>query len=243
MLGGGKKIGVNAAAPTLLCRQLPGGRHDQVLFLNNGTVAVYIADGTVTPAYGYPVEPLGTLALPGDTDWYGIADPAAGNVAQVVNVIPGGLAATPSAAQIALQIAGQNLGVNVTNQPGVNVTNPSIPSRPVLKFSANKVLSASGSSVVNSAPGVGQTFFLYLVYINLLQIGGAAGVVSAALEDTNGRILYEVATIQNIPPSPVDFDGFQVGDNLGLQFVASFTAGGTTNFAQVGYNYSVGATQ
>lgn len=235
--GSGRRIKVPTSAPVLLCKRLPGGKADQVLFLNNGTVPVYLGDGTVSPAWGFPVEPLGTLAVPGDADWYGIADPTA-PVPQVINVIPGGLAATPSAAQIAIQIAAQNLGVLVTNSQ--------IPSRPVIKFAAINNVNASGLyTIMVPAPGPGQSIFVYMVSgtnysvgpssaglsYTLLQLGPAAG--SAILFATLGTGRTTIA----------DLDGFQCGDNIRLDANVSFPAGNTVPTSTLIVTYAVGPTQ
>jgi hypothetical protein len=230
VIGGGKKALVGTSAASLLCNAL--GQGTTVLFLNNGTVPVYLGDPTVAPSYGYPCEPLGTLVLPGNQDWYAIADPSA-PARQPVNVIPGGIAATPSAAQIALQVAQQELAVQVLNT--------TIPSRPVLKFSGELIVTTSGATTINTAPGAGQSFYLYLVWINMVEIN-ASGIISAAIEDSTGHILYEVVGA-SLASGDVDFDGYEVGNNLGIQFAASFSAGGTSQLAQIGYTYSVGAVQ
>jgi len=97
---------------TELVNNLPG--EDSVLLLNRGLFAVYVGgpyvDGAAT---GVPLAPLGSLAVPADRQWYGVADAAAKGAAQAVYRVPGGTAYSPAPSEIAAQIQASQLAAQI----------------------------------------------------------------------------------------------------------------------------------
>ncbi len=85
-----------------------------VLLLNRGLFPVYVGgpyvDGAST---GVPLAPLGSLAVPADREWYGVADPAAQNAAQAVYRVPGGTSYSPAPSEIAAQIQASQLAAQI----------------------------------------------------------------------------------------------------------------------------------
>ncbi len=85
-----------------------------VLLLNRGLFTVYVGgpyvDGAST---GVPLAPLGSLVVPADRQWCGVADPAAQGAAQAVYRVPGGTSYSPAPSEIAAQIQASQLAAQI----------------------------------------------------------------------------------------------------------------------------------
>jgi len=98
--------------PMPLVDNLPG--EESVLLLNRGLFVVYVGGPYVDgPATGVPLAPLGSLAVPADRQWYGVADAAAKGAAQEVYRVPGGTSYSPAPSEIAAQIQASHLAAQI----------------------------------------------------------------------------------------------------------------------------------
>lgn len=85
-----------------------------VLLLNRGLFTVYVGGPYVDgPSTGVPLAPLGSLAVPADRQWFGVADPAANGDKQAVYRVPGGTSYSPAPSEIAAQIAASQLAAAI----------------------------------------------------------------------------------------------------------------------------------
>jgi len=95
-----------------LVDNLPG--EESVLLLNRGLFTVYVGGPYVDgPGTGVPLAPLGSLAVPADRQWYGVADAAAKGAAQAVYRVPGGTSYSPAPSEIAAQIQASQLAAQI----------------------------------------------------------------------------------------------------------------------------------
>jgi len=96
----------------VLVDNVPG--ETTVLLLNRGLFPVYVGGPYVDgPSTGVPLAPLGSLAVPADRQWCGVADPAARNAAQAVYRVPGGTSYSPAPSEIAAQIQASQLAAQI----------------------------------------------------------------------------------------------------------------------------------
>jgi len=96
----------------VLVDNVPG--ETTVLLLNRGLFTVYVGGPFVDgPSTGVPLAPLGSLAVPADRQWCGVADPAAQNAAQAVYRVPGGTSYSPAPSEIAAQIQASQLAAQI----------------------------------------------------------------------------------------------------------------------------------
>jgi len=98
--------------PMPLVDNLPG--EESVLLLNRGLFVVYVGGPYVDgPGTGVPLAPLGSLAVPADRQWWGLAEPAAKAALQAVYRVPGGTSYSPAPSEIAAQIQASQLAAQI----------------------------------------------------------------------------------------------------------------------------------
>jgi len=98
--------------PMPLVDNLPG--EESVLLLNRGLFVVYVGGPYVDgPGTGVPLAPLGSLAVPADRQWWGLAEPAAKTAQQAVYRVPGGTSYSPAPSEIAAQIQASQLAAQI----------------------------------------------------------------------------------------------------------------------------------
>jgi hypothetical protein len=122
-----------------------------VLFNRDPLVTVYLGDEGSTPGDSsvHILDPLGTVALDGSADVWGIT--AAGTA--IVQVTPGATSPQASPAQIAEQIALVGINVNLTGLGTIDPSGDTTGATDTARLN-NALTAASAGSVVTLSPGI-----------------------------------------------------------------------------------------